>query len=198
LLGRLFLAAGDGPKPTAIILHGLPGIEQNHDLAHALRDQGWNTVIFHYQGCWGSGGEYAFKTQPDDAIVCLDYLETGIHPQVDTSRLVLIGHSMGGWAAGLTAARDPRPKALAVISGVGDPAKLRFDDPVMSAAEFFPWLPGLTAESFGALWRGLAGIDELNPARQIARLSPRPLLMIHPELDDVVPIDCAREVFAQA
>ncbi len=40
LLGTLFLAWGDQPKPTILLLHGLPGIELNHDLALALREHG--------------------------------------------------------------------------------------------------------------------------------------------------------------
>jgi predicted alpha/beta-fold hydrolase len=54
LLGTLFLARGDAPKPTAVLFHGLPGIEKNYDLAHALRDNGWNSLIFHrftHPGC---------------------------------------------------------------------------------------------------------------------------------------------------
>ena len=39
-----------------VILHGIPGIEKNHDLAHAFRDAGMSAVIFHYRGSWGSGG----------------------------------------------------------------------------------------------------------------------------------------------
>src|SRR5690242_5097881 len=89
LLGRIFLAQGDEPKPTALILHGLPGIEQNYDIAFALRDHGWNAVIFHYRGCWGSAGVYNFPTLADDAHACMDYLSSGAHPQVDAGKLVL-------------------------------------------------------------------------------------------------------------
>ena len=39
LLGTLFLARGDAPKPTAVILHGIPGIEKNHDLAQERKLQ---------------------------------------------------------------------------------------------------------------------------------------------------------------
>src|SRR2546430_17107942 len=56
LLGTLYLARGDEPKPTALLLHGCPGLQQNGDLAVALRDRGWNSLIFHYRGSWGSGG----------------------------------------------------------------------------------------------------------------------------------------------
>ena len=39
LLGTLFLARGDAPKPTAVILHGIPGVEKNHDLAQERKLQ---------------------------------------------------------------------------------------------------------------------------------------------------------------
>ena len=68
LLGTLWMAKGDDSKPTAIILHGLPGIEKNFDLALHLRDRGWNSLIFHHRGCWGSDGLYTFKTIPDDVV----------------------------------------------------------------------------------------------------------------------------------
>ena len=36
LLGTLFLARDDAPKPTAVLLHGLPGIEKNCDLIQTI------------------------------------------------------------------------------------------------------------------------------------------------------------------
>ena len=96
LLGSLFLARGDEPKPTAVLLHGLPGIEKNYDLAQALRERGWNSLIFHYRGSWGSEGDYRFATLADDVRVALDYLTSGAHEQIDSERLALVGHSMGG------------------------------------------------------------------------------------------------------
>ena len=66
LLGTLYLARGDEPKPTALLLHGCPGLQQNGDLAVGLRDHGWNALIFHYRGSWGSGGRYDLRTVPAD------------------------------------------------------------------------------------------------------------------------------------
>ena len=57
LLGALYCAAGAGPHPTALVLHGIPGLEKNTDIAYALRDAGWNALVFHYRGCWGSEGD---------------------------------------------------------------------------------------------------------------------------------------------
>lgn len=35
----LYVAAGEGPHPTVLLLHGFPGNEQNLDLAQAMREQ---------------------------------------------------------------------------------------------------------------------------------------------------------------
>ena len=60
LLGLVFLANGRGPHPTVILLHGFPGNEKNLDVAHMLRRGGYNVLVFHYSGSWGSRGSYSF------------------------------------------------------------------------------------------------------------------------------------------
>ena len=94
LLGRLWLAKGEGAKPTMVLLHGLPGIDQHHDLAYALKNAGWNSLIFHYRGCWGSEGDFSLPQNLEDAAAVIDQLSK--HPEVDENRLFLFGHSMGG------------------------------------------------------------------------------------------------------
>ena len=195
LLGTLFLARGDRPKPTAVILHGIPGIEKNYDLAHALRDSGWNSLIFHYRGCWGSEGRYVLQTIPGDVHAALDDLTGGRYPQVDPARLVLVGHSLGGWAAVLAAATDPRVRAVAVYGAVTDPHCLPFTE-ADAATEFAPWLHGLTPDSFLAQWEALDGA--FAPVEQVARLVPRPLLVLHGRVDEVVPVAQAEALFAPA
>lgn len=37
LLATLYTAGGEGPHPTILLLHGIPGSEQNLDLAQAFR-----------------------------------------------------------------------------------------------------------------------------------------------------------------
>jgi dipeptidyl aminopeptidase/acylaminoacyl peptidase len=51
----LYTARGPGPHPTMLLLHGLPGNEQNIDLAQAVRRAGWNVLTIHYRGSWGGG-----------------------------------------------------------------------------------------------------------------------------------------------
>lgn len=46
----MYMAAGAGPHPTVLLLHGLPGNEQNVDLAQSIRRAGWNVLTLHYRG----------------------------------------------------------------------------------------------------------------------------------------------------
>jgi dipeptidyl aminopeptidase/acylaminoacyl peptidase len=195
LLGTLYLAKGDDPKPTAVLLHGLPGIEKNCDLAHALRDHAWNSLIFHYRGSWGSEGVYAFKTIIADVCAAIDELSSGRHPQVDPGRLVLIGHSLGGWAAILAAVGDPRLRAVAVISAIVDPHLIEFSE--ADAAEgFTPWTNGITPEQLVKQWNEL-GKDHC-PLEQVSKLAPRPLLIIHGGNDIFPPQEHAKALFERA
>src|SRR5690348_5001701 len=121
LVGTLYLARGEEPKPTALLLHGCPGLEKNLDLAVLLRDRGWNSLVFHYRGCWGSAGRYDLRTIGRDVRAAVDHLEAGGYPSVDPGRLAVVGHSLGGWAAIMAAAADRRLRAVVTC---GAPAEL--------------------------------------------------------------------------
>lgn len=103
----LLRAAGDGPKPTLLLLHGLPGNEQNLDLAQAIRRAGWNVLTMHYRGSWGSAGTFSIANAVEDAEAAMAFLkqpENAAKYGVDTRRLAIGGHSMGGFAAARYAA----------------------------------------------------------------------------------------------
>lgn len=95
---RLFLAAGEGAHPTVLLLHGFPGTELNLDLARAIQRSGWNVMAIHYRGVWGSPGQFSFSHTIEDARAALDWLRAPANAgRVDAKRLVVLGHSMGGF-----------------------------------------------------------------------------------------------------
>lgn len=119
LLGVFYLAAGDGPHPTAIILHGFPGFEQNLDLAQTLRTRGWNVLAMHYRGSWGVKGDFSFRHAAEDADAEVRYLLDPANAQkyhIDTHRMIVIGHSMGGYMAASAAAHNREVAGAVLIS----------------------------------------------------------------------------------
>lgn len=104
-------AAGPRPHPTLLLLHGLPGNERNMDLAQAARRAGWNVLTFSYRGAWGSEGTFSIQHALEDAFGALHFLRSDAAVRdygVDTSRVVVAGHSMGGYLAAAIAAEQRR------------------------------------------------------------------------------------------
>lgn len=117
--GVAYLAAGAGSHPTVVICHGLPGNEKNLDLAQALRRRGWNAITFNYRGSWGSPGTYRFSQNPEDARAVLAFLrqpENAAKLGIDTRRMAMVGHSMGGWVTAMAGSEEPALRGLVLIS----------------------------------------------------------------------------------
>ena len=193
LLGVLYLARGQTPKPTVLLLHGCPGLEKNLDIAIALRDSGWNCLIFHYRGCWGSAGRYDLRTIPQDVRAATDHLQEAGYPGVDPDRLAVAGHSLGGWAAVQAAAADQRLRAVVSISA---PAELRFasGDSGELHREFTRFLAVTPAE----LRQQAEASTWLRPADAVGAIAPRPLLGVHGTADEWIPPSAGRLLLEQA
>ena len=117
--GLVYIASGPSPHPTFVLCHGLPGNEKNLDLAQAVRRAGWNAVTFNYRGSWGSPGSFSFAHTLEDAAAVLAYLRAPANAQalgIDPARIVLAGHSMGGWVTAQIAAHDHALAGAIMIS----------------------------------------------------------------------------------
>src|SRR5215472_1576775 len=77
LVGVAYLARGHHPKPTALLLHGCPGLEQNLDVAAILRDRGWNAMGCTSGGCGGGGGGYDLRPVAGETRAAVDHLKAG-------------------------------------------------------------------------------------------------------------------------
>lgn len=117
--GVVYVAAGAGPHPTVVLCHGLPGNEKSLDLAQAMRRAGWTVITFNYRGSWGSPGDYRFAQNLEDADAVLAFARDPANAaklRIDAKRIVIMGHSMGGWVTALTAAHDKQLLGAAMIS----------------------------------------------------------------------------------
>jgi uncharacterized protein len=115
----VYVAAGAGPHPVVVLLHGIPGNERNLDLAQDIRRAGWDVLYFDYRGSWGSSGDFSLSHGIEDTSAAVDYLRSAAMAKIlrlDPSRVVLIGHSMGGFMAVQEAAADPAIVGVGLIS----------------------------------------------------------------------------------
>ncbi len=120
LLGLLYTPAGGGPHPAAIIYHGFPGYEENLDIAQTLRRAGYAVLVAHYRGSWGVPGDFSFTHAIEDADAQVEWISSPAivaKYQIDPARIVVIGHSMGGYMALSAAAHHPGVVAAISISG---------------------------------------------------------------------------------
>jgi uncharacterized protein len=116
-----YLASGPGPHGTVLLLHGLPGYEMNADMAQSIRRAGWNVLIFHYRGDWGTAGDFSQQSSIEDTAEAVRFLCDPANLQkfrMDPRNLVVIGHSLGGFLAGYEAVHDPRIAAVGMIAAV--------------------------------------------------------------------------------
>jgi len=114
-----YISSGRGPHPAVLLMHGFPGNEKNLDLAYAFRRAGWNVLIPHYRGSWGSAGTFSFANAIEDTQAAIQFLRDAENVKkyrIDPKKIVLIGHSMGGFMAACATARDPEVAGLVMIS----------------------------------------------------------------------------------
>ena len=117
----LYLASGRGPHGAVVLLHGLPGYEVNGDLAQAIRRAGWNVLLFHYRGTWGAGGAFSISSAIEDTEEAVRFLRdpaTATKYRIDPRRVVLVGHSFGGFLAGFEGSRNEDLAGIAMISAL--------------------------------------------------------------------------------
>ncbi len=179
--GVLYQPSGAGVHPTLVIFHGLPGNEKNLDLAQAVRRAGWNAVTFNYRGSWGSPGVFRFAQNLEDADAVLAFLRDPANAGplgIDTRRIAIAGHSMGGWVVAHTAAHD-RPLIGAIMISAGDMGAiggLPRDRVVALMADNMEALAGVTAESMAD--EAIAHAKEFRMQNAAVGLTGVPLLAL--------------------
>lgn len=118
---------GQGEFPAIVLCHGFMGNKIGmHRLfvktARTLAQAGYAVLRFDYSGCGDSSGEHrdlSLHRQIRETMAVIDFMSK--HPAVDKERLSLLGLSMGGCVAALTASVDPRVTRLILWAPVARP-----------------------------------------------------------------------------
>lgn len=187
-------AAGAGPHPTVILLHGYPGNEKNLDIAQGLREAGFNVMFFHYRGAWGAQGEFSFMNAEADVQAAIHFLTQPDNAQslrIDAAQLSLVGHSMGGHmaVAGLQQSAEVRCAVAYDTANIGVTFSAGDAEREASWVEYGDSLFMLRGWS-GEKSRTEVALhgEHLDLRNHAARVGGRPVLLVAAD-SEVIPID---------
>ena len=192
---QVYQPAGEGPHPTVILLHGLPGNEQNLDLARAIQRAGWTVITFHYRGSWGSGGTFQLTGGCEDAEALLSQLRlpaTAREWGVDTARLAIVGHSYGGFVAACAAEANPNLLGVGLITPWDPSYDARAYRALSTAEARKAFVAGLSdvngrlgaVDDRAVMRQILDGKDQLDLARFAPALATKRVLVVTAQRDD--------------
>ncbi len=199
-----YLAVPPGPaisQPGVILCHGFPigpldarqsALTFPQLLDRIASELGWVGLTFTFRGCGTSEGDFSMQGWVDDLRAAIDHMEKEANP----NGIWLIGTNTGGALALCVAADDPRVKGCALLGPRAD-----FDDWAAQPRRFLEHAreigairrPGFPS-SFDEWSRELRRFRPIDAAR---RFAPRPLLVMHGEDDESVPVADSR-VLAEA
>ena len=125
-----YLQAG-GAKPAPLLIYfGGNAEEITHMLFEQNHFKGYSLLLVSYRGYGLSGGKPGQKTLCSDALFLYDHFSA--KPEIDNSRILLMGRSLGsGVAVHLAAKRSV--EGVILISP--------YDSMTALVKEFYPWLP---------------------------------------------------------
>jgi len=166
-------------------------------LAKGLADAGYAALRFDFTGIGESGGDFKEKTVSanvsDLTRAGASLIAEGFGP------CAMIGHSLGGAAAILAAARLKTVRSLVTIGAPSDPLHVRhlFDDDLDTLAAdgvACVTIAGRTFDLEQGFVDDLANHDVLEAAANLGR----PYMVIHAEDDDVVGVEHGQALFDAA
>ncbi|RAU23980.1 alpha/beta hydrolase [Paramagnetospirillum kuznetsovii] len=174
-VGGWYAPPRNSDKPTVVFFHGNSGTVGSRAFkARALLDAGFGVFLAEYRGYGGMAGKPSEKGLYADARAVLSWL---ISRGVPASRIALYGESLGaGVALEMT----------------------RLMDPLLVVLECpFTSLPDLAPPYVLPPFAALAMVDRFDNLSKIGALKV-PLLVVHGEQDETVPVAMARRLLAAA
>lgn len=188
----------DGPLPRQLVVL-LDGQEIGADAVDALpEDRGTLAVALDYPELlevevpvWKAPAaahraRRAARRAAESLLLAIDHFTR--RPDVDSTRVALVGASFGVPVATIVASLEPRVDAVALVYGGGDIARL-IEANLAIEPRALRWAL--------ARW-GAWALRPLEPARYAGRIAPRPLVLVSGEDDPQVPRECVEALYRAA
>lgn len=189
--GYLTVPNGKPPFPLVVLPHGGPFVREVvvfDEWAQLLANHGYMVLQPQYRGSRGYGqafyqaafmnggqGGYLMQDDKDDGVIYL--VEEGL---AEAENVAMFGWSYGGYAALVAASRSPNAYQC-VIAGAA------VSDPQMQVNYYRYRLRGSSKLEQLAMWD-----DSISPLEEVDKVNV-PVLLIHGDVDQRVPVDHAEK-----
>jgi dipeptidyl aminopeptidase/acylaminoacyl peptidase len=192
------------PSTGLILCHGIPSGQPAASadtgypgLADRFLKAGFITLIFNFRGAHGTDGNLDMMGWTRDLKAAIDYLAS--LDTVDRSRLFLLGSSAGAAISMYVTANDPMISALVTLACPAEFGFMTDKTKARDTIEHFRSIGLIRDAGFPpSVDDWLDGFSEVAPIKWIDEISPRPLLLVHGDHDDLVPVEHARRLFDKA
>lgn len=204
IAGILDFPEKEGKFPTILLLSHFTGFKELTHLSHlakALVEKNFCVLRFDFSDCVGKSEgtceDMTLMHQVRDTFSAIDFLET--QDKVDSNKIGVAGHSLGGTTAIVSAANDSRIKAIVNIAGLAS-AKwdVLFKEKVPEWEEtgfitFKTFTKGEVKIKYG-FYKDLKKYS----ASEIVKQVHVPIRIIHGDNDKIVPLKNGEEIFKNA
>jgi putative redox protein len=199
-LAALTLHSEQSSRGWVIVCHGFTGSKEGGgkamEMAETLSSQtGFSFILFDFAGNGQSEGRFEDLT--------LTHQIQDLHAVIDWSQkqkqgpVVTMGRSFGGSTVLAQAATDPGVQAVCTWAAPVHLPKL-FSEVILSEADDEQVVLAVENGTVHLKKDFVEDLSRHNLLQAAANLSPRPLLIVHGQRDDVVPVNDAKELYAAA
>ncbi|RMG24045.1 MAG: alpha/beta fold hydrolase, partial [Bacteroidetes bacterium] len=193
------LPLGKRPRACAIFAHCFTCTANLHAVRHislALTQAGIAVFRFDFTGLGQSEGAFEetnFSTNVDDLLAAAAFMQ-----QHYESPQLLLGHSLGGAAALMAAAKIDSVKAVATIGAPSDAAHVAhlFEDAKAEILEEGEAVVNIGGRPFKVKKQFLDDLEQVQP--EVIRKLRKALLIMHSPQDTVVGIEHAARIYQMA
>lgn len=197
LVGNLYTAQGDAEWwPGLVVCHGFGSSKERHaGFGERAAAAGFTTLIMDLRGHGESDGEVDANLFNDVAAAFL-YLQS--RPEVNPMNVGVRGSSMGGWLAIHTSAhlKEIAPVVAYCPTNEGQLTILMEEVGMVQRGHPSPMVQGTPPRvNVNSVLQLLYRLDI---TKAVKRISPRHLLLVHCEGDEVVPSHISQRIYDEA